>query len=95
LRAVKGSKIKPLDIQCTLFCSHDRKAPQDLGWQSLCPRLRIVTVGGTHDSILELPNAEILCRQLIEELDRNESSSAASDLGAASERQAALTRAWR
>jgi len=52
--ATIGPTLPPLDAQTCLFRTeqHDSDAPWHLGWDRLCPNLRVVAVPGKHSTLL-------------------------------------------
>jgi thioesterase domain-containing protein len=72
LRIRSGRHWKPaaLDHPVCLFRS-DEYLPNrpDFGWGNVCPRLEIVDVGGTHESLLHLPDRDTLCRRVVQRIE--------------------------
>lgn len=67
LRALDHWTVRPAKAPPTLFRSDERwDTAQDLGWRRLSKHVSIVRIGGTHDSILEPPHLETLCRHFVE-----------------------------
>jgi thioesterase domain-containing protein len=71
LRALLQSETRPLQIPATLFRSDEHfSISPDFGWGALCSNLDIVSIGGTHGSMLDPPNREFLCERFVEAIER-------------------------
>ena len=71
LRMYSGRQWKPavLDHPVCLFRSDEYLSSRpDFGWGNVCPRLEIVHVGGTHDSLLQVPDRDVLCRRVVQKI---------------------------
>lgn len=71
LRVYAGRQWKPeaLDHPVCLFRSDEYLASRpDFGWGSICPLLEIVDVGGTHDSLLQPPDRDVLCGRVMQKM---------------------------
>ena len=55
--------LRPLPVPAYLFRTgqHSAKVPYHLGWDHCCPNLTVVSVPGTHLSMLKRPNLSVLC----------------------------------
>jgi len=68
-KALRRWTIEPLDVSATLFRSEEEWNPPDYGWSALCRRLTMVTIQGTHLSLFEPPNREVLCMKFLQMLE--------------------------
>jgi thioesterase domain-containing protein/non-ribosomal peptide synthetase component E (peptide arylation enzyme)/acyl carrier protein len=67
LRALRKSEIKPLRVTVTLFRSDEYLSiSPDFGWGALCAKLDVVSIGGSHLSLLEPPYRALLCERFLE-----------------------------
>jgi oxalate---CoA ligase len=66
MKALRRWTIKPLDVSATLFRSEEDLDPLGYGWSAQCPRLTVVTIPGTHLSLFEPPNREVLCTKFLQ-----------------------------
>jgi len=60
--------LKPIQLPITLYLSGEgaSKLLED-GWNAHCGRIAVVRIGGTHQSILEPPFLDVLCRRFFED----------------------------
>ncbi len=65
-KSLRRSLLAPSQVPTTLFRSQDDAAPSsDYGWSELCSRLQVVSVSGTHLTLFESTNREILCENFL------------------------------
>jgi thioesterase domain-containing protein len=68
--SLKKLTFGPLEISAMLFRSDDALSiTPDFGWGPLCRKLTVVSVGGSHTSLFELPHRAILRQRFLEALN--------------------------
>lgn len=66
MKSLRCSMLEPCHVPTTLFRSQDHTtSPSDYGWSELCSRMQVVAVAGTHLTLFESPNREILCENFL------------------------------
>jgi len=71
-----------LDHPVCLFRSDELPDSPDFGWGKLCPRLEIVPIGGTHDSLLYPPDRDVLCEKIVGKLQSSPDTPMVERIGA-------------
>ena len=55
--------LKSLEAPVTLFRSDEGRRSTDYGWSAICPRLTVIPIGGTHETMMSHPTLDDLCGQ--------------------------------
>jgi len=71
MKALRRWTIAPHDVSATLFRSDEPWHPQDYGWSALCRRLTVVAVPGSHLSLFDPQNREVLRAKFLQMLERD------------------------
>jgi oxalate---CoA ligase len=68
MKALRRWTIEPQDVSAILFQSEEEWSPPDYGWSALFCRLTVVTIQGTHLSLFDPSNREVLCMKFLQML---------------------------
>jgi hypothetical protein len=55
--------LKSLEAPITLFRSDEGRRSIDYGWSAICNRLKVIPIGGTHETMMSHPTLDNLCGQ--------------------------------
>jgi oxalate---CoA ligase len=61
--SLRGLHFKSLETPLTLFRSDEGVSSLDYGWRTLCSKLTVIPVGGTHETMMSQPILDNLCRK--------------------------------
>jgi acyl-CoA synthetase (AMP-forming)/AMP-acid ligase II/thioesterase domain-containing protein/acyl carrier protein len=61
--SLRRLRLKSLEAPVTLFRSDEGQRSKDYGWGTICSRLTVIPIGGTHETMMSHPTLEHLCRQ--------------------------------
>jgi acyl-coenzyme A synthetase/AMP-(fatty) acid ligase/thioesterase domain-containing protein/acyl carrier protein len=69
-KSLRHSLFEPSAVPTVLFRSQGYlTAPHDYGWSKLCSRLQVVAITGTHLTLFESTNREILCETFLRSVE--------------------------
>ena len=69
IKTLRRWTIAPHNVSATLFRSDEQWNPPDYGWSVLCRQLTVVAVNGSHLSLFDPPNREVLCTKFLQMLE--------------------------
>jgi thioesterase domain-containing protein len=68
MKTLRRWRPQPHDVSAVLFRSDEEWTPSDYGWGALCRQLAVITVTGSHLSLFNPPNRDVLCVKFLEAL---------------------------